>query len=152
MTKEELIKKIDSKLKLIRNERNFTQDRMAEILGMSKKTLVQIEKGRGSLGWSGSVVVCSLFKDSEILKMTIGEDISDIISSIAFGHTENNYTQTMGGKLWWNTVDENTYFKIQKNQVSNHYRILNSEDKRICSSFDIDYIKTRFNELTKSKN
>ena len=95
LTKEELIEKINSKLKLIRNERNFTQDRMAEILGMSKKTLIQIEKGRGSLGWSGSVVVCSLFKDSEILKMTIGEDISDIISSIAFGYTENNYTQTM---------------------------------------------------------
>ena len=147
MTKEEFIEKIDSKLKLIRNERSFTQDRMAEILGMSKKTLVQIEKGRGSLGWSGSVIVCALFKDSEILKMTIGEDMNDIISSIAFGHAEGNYTKTMGGKVWWNTIEEISNFRIQQNQISNHYRILNSKDERICSSFDIEYIKLRFKEL-----
>lgn len=151
MTKEEFIEKINSKLKLIRNERNFTQNRMAEILGMSKKTLVQIEKGRASLGWSGSVVVCTLFKDSEILKMTIGEDISDIISSIAFGYTEGNYIKTMGGKLWWNTIEENSNFRIQQNQISNHYRILNSKNERLCSSFDIEYIKHRFEELTNYK-
>src|SRR3712207_9282403 len=59
MNRNEFIEKIDSKLKLIRNEKEFSQDKMSEILGISKKTLVQIEKGRASLGWSGAVVVRS---------------------------------------------------------------------------------------------
>lgn len=150
MTKDEFIKLIDSKLKLIRNENNFTQDRMAEILGISKKTLVQIEKERASLGWSGAVVLCTLFKDSEILKMILGEDVSDIISSIAFGHYDKKYTKTLGGKIWWKTLKEQNSFKIQQNQISNHYRILNSKDERICSSFDIEYIEMRFEELLKN--
>ncbi|ELC8441386.1 transcriptional regulator [Clostridium perfringens] len=147
MNKEDFIEKINSKVKLIRSENNFTQDRMAEIIGISKKTLVQIEKGRGSLGWSGSVVVCTLFKDSEILKMALGEDIFDIISSLAFGHSEGNYSKTLGGKIWWNTIEETPIFKIQKNQVSGHYRILNNNDERVCSSFDFNYIKSRYDEL-----
>ncbi|CDI48900.1 helix-turn-helix domain-containing protein [Clostridium tetani] len=55
MNREEFIKKIDEKLKLIRNEKGFTQDKMAEIIGISKKTLVQIEKGRVSIGWTDAV-------------------------------------------------------------------------------------------------
>lgn len=147
MTKEEFIEKIDSKLKLIRNEQNYTQDKMAEILGISKKTLVQIEKGRGSLGWSGVVVVCFLFKDSEVLRITIGEDVEDMVMSFAFGKYEGNYIKTMGGKLWWSEVEKKENYRLQQNIISGHYRILDEEDKRICSSFDIDYIRARLMEL-----
>lgn len=147
MDKEIFIEKINSKVKLIRNENNFTQDRMAEVIGISKKTLIQIEKGRGSLGWSGSIVVCTLFNNSDILKMSLGEDISDIIISLAFGCSEVNYSKTLGGKIWWNTIEENSLLKIQKNQVSGHYRILNNENERVCSSFDFNYIKSRYDEL-----
>ncbi|MFD3157210.1 helix-turn-helix transcriptional regulator [Haloimpatiens sp. FM7330] len=149
MTKEQFIEKINSKLKLIRNEKNYTQDRMAEIIGISKKTLVQIEKGRASLGWSGAIVVCFLFKDSEILKMTVGNDIEDMLISLAFGKSERNYSKTMGGKIWWRDIKKKSNYKIQQNNISGHYRILDENNQRICSSFDEDYINSRLIELSK---
>src|SRR3712207_6908088 len=36
MNRNEFIEKIDSKLKLIRNEKEFSQDKMSEILGISR--------------------------------------------------------------------------------------------------------------------
>ena len=101
MTRDEFIKKVDEKVKLIRNEKEFTQDKMAEILGISKKTLVQIEKGRASLGWTVAIAVCTIFKDSEILQITFGGDPQDIILSLAFDNYEGNYDRTLGGKIWW---------------------------------------------------
>lgn len=147
LNREEFISKIDLRLKLIRNEKNFSQDKMAEIMGISKKTLVQIEKGRGTLGWSGAVVVCSLFKDSEILQMILGEDIEDIIRSLAFGKSDVNYIKTMGGKIWWRSVELKVGYKLQQNIISGHYRILDNEDRRITSSFDKEYIDKRLKEL-----
>ncbi|MCY6485757.1 helix-turn-helix domain-containing protein [Clostridium aestuarii] len=147
MNREEFIKKIDSKIKLIRNERNYTQDKMAEIIGISKKTLIQIEKERGSLGWTGAVAVCSIFKDSEILQMTLGGDAQDIILSLAFDKYEENYTITMGGKIWWDEILAKGEYRVQKNIISNHYRILNKGDRRICYSFDSEYINKRLDEL-----
>jgi DNA-binding XRE family transcriptional regulator len=147
MTREEFVEKVDSKLKLIRNEKNYTQDRMAEILGISKKTLVQIEKERGTLGWSGAVVACSLFKDSEVLQMTLGEDLEDIMISLAFGKSEGNRMKTMGGKVWWRDVEAQDSYKLQQNIISSHYRIIDNENRRICSSFDKEYMCRRINEL-----
>ncbi|MTI68154.1 MAG: helix-turn-helix domain-containing protein [Firmicutes bacterium] len=147
MDRSEFIKKIDSKLRLIRNENDFTQDKMAEIIGVSKKTLVQIEKGRTSIGWTGAVAVCTIFKDSEILQMTLGGDLQDIILSLAFDKYEESYKNTMGGKIWWNDIDIRDDFKIQQNLVSKHFRILDNKNRRVCFSFDEQYIKKRLEEL-----
>lgn len=147
MKREDFIKKLDEKMKLIRNEKGFTQDKMAEIIGISKKTLVQIEKGRGSLGWTGAVAVCTLFKDSEILHITFGGDPQDMILSLAFDNYEGKYEVTMGGRIWWRDIASKGTYKIQQNIISKHYRILDGQDRRVCSSFDIDYIKRRLKEL-----
>ena len=66
MDRNEFIRKADEKLKLVRTEYGYNQEKMADILGLSKKTLVQIEKGRSSLGWSGAVVLCTIFERSEV--------------------------------------------------------------------------------------
>lgn len=147
MTREEFINKADEKLKIIRTEKDLTQDKMANILGISKKTLVQIEKGRGSLGWSGTVTLCTIFKDSEILQVTFGGDAADIILSLAFQGYENNCEKTMGGKVWWNQIYQKDKYRLQQNIISKHYRILDDMDRRICSSFDIEYIEKRMEEL-----
>lgn len=147
MNRDEFVKKVDDKLKLIRNESDYTQDKMAEILGISKKTLVQIEKGRASLGWTGAVALCSLFKDSEILEMVFGGQPQDIILTLAFNSYEGNFGKTMGGKVWWMDIESRNGFKIQQNIISKHYRILDSEDRRICSSFEYEYVKKRLSEL-----
>lgn len=47
---------------------------MAHELGISKKTLVGIEKGRSSLGWTGSAALCLLFGDSETLRRGLSCD------------------------------------------------------------------------------
>ncbi|AKL95910.1 transcriptional regulator [Clostridium aceticum] len=147
MNRDEFIKKVDAKLKLIRNEKNFTQDKMAEVIGMSKKTLVQIEKERSTLGWTGAVAVCSIFKHSEVLQMTFGGDPQDIILSLAFSNHEHSYETTLGGKVWWRDVEKTDKYRVQQNIISKHYRILDRQDRRICSSFEIEYIKKRLEEL-----
>ncbi len=42
MNKKEFVEFMDSKLKLVRTEYGLTQDKMALVLGISKKTLVEI--------------------------------------------------------------------------------------------------------------
>jgi len=149
MTREEFVKKIDEKAKLIRTEIGFTQDKMAEVLGISKKTLLQVEKERGSLGWTTAVALCTIFKDSEILDSTFGGERLGIILSLAFENYEENYEKTRGGKIWWQDVEAKGKYKIQQNLISKHYRILDDLDRRISSSFELEYIKERLKELCK---
>ncbi|MBK1813383.1 helix-turn-helix transcriptional regulator [Clostridium sp. YIM B02505] len=148
MTREEFIKKVDEKLKLIRTEKGYTQDKMAEILGISKKTLVQVEKERASLGWAVAVATCVIFKNSEILELTFGGDIDEIIVSLSFKNEERKYTPTLGGKIWWNDLKNEKGYTIQQNIISSHYRILDINKRRICYSFEKEYIDKRFEELT----
>ncbi|MFL0195366.1 helix-turn-helix transcriptional regulator [Clostridium sp. WILCCON 0269] len=147
MTREEFIKIVDSKVKLIRNEKGYTQDKMSDVLGISKKTLVQIEKGRCSLGWTTAIAACTIFKDSEILQLAFGGEAEDIILSLAFNGYEKAYEKTLGGNIWWRDIEFNGIYKIQQNIISKHYRILNDKDRRICSSFELDYIRKRLNGL-----
>ena len=149
MNKNEFIKKVDEKIKLIRNERSFTQDKMAEILGISKKTLLQVEKHRGTLGWTTTVAVCTIFKDSEILQLAFGGDPREIILSLAFTNYQEKYGRTFGGKVWWKDIKILGKYKIQQNIISQHYRILDGADRRICYSFEISYIYARLEELNK---
>ena len=149
MNREEFITKCNEKLKLIRTEYGFPQEKAAHILGLSKKTVVEIEKGRSSLGWTGSVALCAIFSSSEILSATFGGKPTDIIMALAFEGNEPVYPKTMGGKVWWRTVEERNGYKIQQNIISQHYRILDAEDRRICSSFEPSIIKERFAEVGK---
>ncbi|MCT4595889.1 MAG: helix-turn-helix domain-containing protein [Anaeromicrobium sp.] len=148
MTREDFIKITDGKVKLIRNEFNYTQDKMAQILGISKKTLIQVEKGRSSLGWTTSVALCTLFKDSEIIQMVFGGSVEGLLLTLAFDNYDANYPKTLGGKLWWKHIEDKSGHKIQQNIISSHYRILDEQDRRISSSFDLEYIKDQFEKLT----
>ncbi|HWQ40678.1 MAG TPA: helix-turn-helix domain-containing protein [Desulfosporosinus sp.] len=147
MTRLDFIKIASEKLKLIRIESGYTQDKMAEIMGISKKTLVQIEKDRSTLGWAGAVTLCTIFSNSEVLEMTFGGEPQDIILSLAFTDYERN-KKTLGGKVWWTNIKLMDEFRIQQNIISKHYRILDGQDRRICSSFNYEHIKKRLQELS----
>lgn len=147
MTKNEFIQRINEKIKLIRTEYDYTQDKMAEILGISKKTLVEIEKGRSSFSWAGAVTVAVLFNDSQIVQMSFGGDTLDLIKTISFTNYNENYPETMGGKIWWRLVKEQLGFKIQQNIITQHYRLLDSNNRRVCSSTDLNYINKRLAEM-----
>lgn len=147
MTRLEFIKKIDEKVRLIRTEKGYTQDKMSETLGISKKTLVQVEKERSSLGWAVSIAVCVIFKDSEILELTFGGNIEDIILSLSFSNVEQKYMPTLGGRIWWKDIEIKNGYTSQQNIISSHYRILDSKLRRVCFSFEVEYINKRMKEL-----
>ncbi|MBR4404624.1 MAG: helix-turn-helix transcriptional regulator, partial [Clostridiales bacterium] len=83
MKREEFIKTVSSKLKLIRTEYGITQEAMSEMLGISKKTLVETEKGRRELSWTEVIAVVTVFEKSEVLKGITGGDASDVIHALA---------------------------------------------------------------------
>lgn len=144
MTREEFIEICNKKLKLIRAEYSFSQEKQAKILGISKKTLVEIEKGRSSLGWTGSVALCTIFSQSEVIQSTFGGNPQEIIQALSFENSAEGYPKTMGGKVWWTDVLSENGYKIQQNFISHHYRLLDSENNRLISSFDYNEI---LNEL-----
>jgi DNA-binding XRE family transcriptional regulator len=141
MNREDFIKVMDGKIKLIRTEYGLTQDKMALILGISKKTLIEIEKNRKSMGWTGSVALASIFSDSSILQDTMGGELSDIIIAVAFKDINVNYPQTLGGKIWWRVILEKNGYRIQQNIFSRHYRLLDQKNRRIYASFCLDETK-----------
>ncbi len=141
MNKEEFSKKMSSLLKLIRTEYVLTQDEMAIILGISKKTLVETEKGRRLLSWTESVALASVFSSSNILQNEFGGELNDMIHALAFQDMHVQYPDTMGGKVWWRSVKETDGYVIQQNMISHHYRLLNQEKQRMYSSFAYEDIE-----------
>jgi DNA-binding XRE family transcriptional regulator len=136
MNKEEVITHMAQYIKLVRLESGYTQEKMAEILGISKKTLVQIEKGRISPAWYTVVTICALFRDSEILRIQFGDDALDTLTNLARQHVEYRKERTMGGKVWWKEIQRMSSFRLQQNIISQHYRILDDDDYRWYSTFD----------------
>ena len=148
MTRDEFVNTVNSKLKLVRTEYGLTQDKMAVILGISKKSLVESEKGRRPLGWTEAVALASIFDKSTILKDALGEDYKEMVSALALRDVEITYPSTMGGKVWWREVKSRDGYKIQQNIISNHYRLLDAQDRRLISSFDINVIEEYLNTVT----
>lgn len=136
MERDEFIRNVSSRLKLIRTEYGITQEVMSGILGISKKTLVETEKGRRDLSWTEVIAVVSVFEKSEVLQGLTGGEAGDIIHALAFEDRHIQYPPTMGGKVWWRVIDEKDGIKLQQNYVTGHYRLLDSNDCRLISSFD----------------
>lgn len=147
MDRTAFIREMDIHLKLVRTEYGYTQEMMATILGLSKKTLVEIEKGRSSLGWMGAVAFVSLFSDSRILSGLLGGEASDMVKALAFEGRKPCFFPTMGGHIWWRTVEETEKWRIQQNIISNHFRALDNRDRRIICGFDFDHVRARCVEL-----
>ena len=136
MKREEFIKTVSGKLKLIRTEYGITQEAMSEMLGISKKTLVETEKGRRELSWTEVIAVASVFEKSEVLQGIMGGEASDVIHALAFEDRHIQYPPTMGGKVWLRVIDEKDGIRLQQNYVTGHYRLLDENDCRLISSFD----------------
>ena len=147
MTKDQFILEMNHQVKLVRTEYGFTQETMATALGLSKKTLVEIEKGRSSLGWMGAVAFVSVFSDSQILSRLLGGEAKDMVLALAFENLKPTYPKTMGGKVWWRYVESVGPYKIQQNLISQHYRALDAENGRVYSSFDLGAVKAYLEQL-----
>lgn len=148
MNKETVIDLISKNVRLIRLDRGYSQEKMATVLGISKKTLVQVEKERTSIGWTNAVVVCALFKDSQILKHILGEEPFEVIETLAHDGMNTPKVKTLGGKMFWNEIAKKGKFRVQQNMISQHFRILDDSEYRWYSTFEEEDVMNRFHELT----
>ena len=151
MTRDEIIMQVSEKLRLIRTEAGYTQDKMAEIIGVSKKTLVQIEKGRVLANWSTAVSICALFRETETVQFLFGNEPLEVLETVAREGIDICKTKTFGGRIWWKVVSKKNGYILQQNILSKHYRILDERNYRIFSSIDEKLSRQRFKELTKNE-
>ncbi|MFC3211237.1 helix-turn-helix transcriptional regulator [Planomicrobium okeanokoites] len=150
MNQEELIDIVSQKIRLIRLEKELSQEEMAKILGISKKTLIQIEKGRVAAGWNVVVTCVALFEESEILQNGLGEDSLEVVRLVTFNNIEQPVMKTMGGKIWWKEVEKRGEFKLQQNVVSQHFRIIDDSNYRWFSSFEMEEVLLHLKYLEKN--
>ena len=144
MNREELIRLCDSQLLHVRNELSYSQTTMAHALGLSKKTLVDIEKGRRSLGWSGAVALIALFPASQSLTQAFSPNSPlDLAQALMLDGHETTGRVTHGGG-WWARVEGNEHYTIEQNVVSQHYRLVDSDRRRIASSLSYEEIYTSY--------
>ena len=153
MTKKEFAAALDSALKAVRKEYGFTQEKMAAVLGISKKTLVEIEKGRSSLGWTGAAAFAAIAQllrlvaiFGGILQAQFGGDLDDLVEALAFAEAEPQYPKTMGGRVWWREIWKEKGYRIQQNVVSGHFRLLDRENRRLMASFTLERVLERLKE------
>lgn len=151
MTREEIILQVSDKLRLIRTEAGYTQDKMAEIVGISKKTLVQIEKGRALANWATVVSVCALFRETETVQFLFGNEPLEVLETVAREGIDVRKRKTFSVRIWWKQLAKKNGYVLQQNILSKHYRIIDSQHYRIFSSFDESYSRMRFKELTDGK-
>ncbi|MFJ7827955.1 helix-turn-helix transcriptional regulator [Psychrobacillus sp. NPDC096623] len=151
MDKEYVIQLISLRIRMIRLEKGYSQDKMAEILGISKKTLVQIEKERILAGWTIVIAVCALFRDSEILQSVLGDEPLEVIETLVHDGVDRPKDKSMGGRVWWKDIKSKGDFRLQQNVISQHYRILDDKNYRWFSSFDEEEAIIRLNELFKTE-
>ena len=147
MTKDEIIRLISERMRLIRVEVDYTQDKMAEIIGISKKTLVQIEKERNEASWTTVVAVVSLFRETLTVQTLCGGDPLEVIETVSREQIDYRKEKMLGGKMWWNDIISEKGYTLQQNMISQHYRILDDDRYRIFSSLDEDVSQQKFKEL-----
>lgn len=147
MTRDEIILKVSEKMRVIRTEAGYTQDKMAEIIGVSKKTLVQIEKGRAAAGWSVVITVCAIFRENETVRFLFGNEPLEVLETVAREGIDYRKEKTLGGKIWWKEVAKKNGLLLQQNMISQHFRIIDEDHFRLFSSFEEEEANARFEEL-----
>lgn len=119
----------------LRKAVNMTLDEMALTIGLSKKTLIQIEKGRNPLKWAEAVTFVSIFNEHDIVKSVFGDEANEIIQSIAIQKSPKRQLKTMGGESWWKSIASKEGFRLQQHKISRHFRILDKENYRVYFSY-----------------
>jgi DNA-binding XRE family transcriptional regulator len=143
-TKETFDRMISEKLRLIRTEARLNQEQLAETIGISKKTLVQVEKERKTLGFTASALVGLLFRNSEIVQAMFGDSIVEIIDLIAFHGINSDAAgdslewiqeakmkaryKSTGQRVWWKDEKAGKAYTLQSHILTGHLRIVDNEN------------------------
>jgi DNA-binding XRE family transcriptional regulator len=143
-----LIALCNEKLRLVRSEVGYSQDRMATTLGLSKKTLLEIEKGRVSLGWTGCVALCALFRHSEILGTTLACDPYELVMALAETEYKPKPESPITSFLWSSAYTHEGY-RIDQNLITQHFRLFSPSGELLAASFSLDDLKEQIPDITK---
>ena len=146
MNKQDLIKIVSQNMKLLRAEYNYSQQAMANTIGLSKKTYIQIEKERLLLSWTATCASCAVFRNSKLLGMALGEDPASLVETLAH---EDCYTyEDIDNRnyLFWDVILENSDYSIQKNVITERYKIVDKNGKNVFSSFSLDKVNAVYND------
>jgi DNA-binding XRE family transcriptional regulator len=122
-------------LEELRKKEHMTLEEMAYVIGLSKKTLIQIEKNRSKLKWPEAVTFISVFSDTDLVKSLFGDEVLDIVQSIAIQKPARRQLKTLGGESWWNTIESKEGWRLQQHKISRHFRILDQENYRIYFTY-----------------
>lgn len=142
MTREAFIALCDRKEKLVRNELGYSQEKMSSLLGVSKKTLVEIEKWRSSLGWQGAVTLCTLFANTREITLAFGTDIPAFLRAMT---EDAAYLEPVNSPYAiWNTILQLDGVTIEQNTASQLYR-LRADGKTLAASFELAELRKRCN-------
>lgn len=140
MTREAFIALCDRKEKLVRNELGYSQEKMSSLLGVSKKTLVEIEKWRSSLGWQGAVTLCTLFANTREITLAFGTDIPAFLQAMT---EDAAYLQPIiSPYAVWNTILQLGDKTIEQNTASQLYR-LRAGGETLAASFELAELRKR---------
>jgi DNA-binding XRE family transcriptional regulator len=89
--KEELVSKMTENLRLLRNKLGLTQDVLAEKVGISRQTLVNIENKKRKMSWNNFLVLLTVFRAES--------STSDLLNHFGIYTTElNRYLTSPGNK------------------------------------------------------
>lgn len=146
MDKQAFTETLQAKFKMVRTEAGYTQDSMSHTIGLSKKTLVQIEKERILPNWTTCISLCALFRNSEVLTNTFSGDPLELAQVISRGH--GVYSNYESESVYWEDIDSKNGFKLQFNKVNKVYRVINDENLPVHASYIEREIRTYFNKQT----
>ncbi len=146
MDKQDFIETLQSKFKMVRTEAGYTQDSMSHTIGLSKKTLVQIEKERILPNWTTCISLCALFRNSEVLTNTFSGDPLELAQVISRGHCV--YPLYESEKVYWETLETRSGYALQFNKGNKIYRVLNDQNQPVHASYIEREIRTFFNKQT----
>ena len=132
MDKKSFVQVLQKKMKMVRTEAGYTQDTMSETVGLSKKTLVQIEKERILPNWTTCLAICALFRDSQVLINSFGGDPLEIAQQLSRGIRA--YPDDESESLYWETLDTKDSLLIEYNKKNELYRVSRHMPKPLFTS------------------
>lgn len=140
LEKEQFITKATSIVKDVRLALSLSQEVMAELIGMSKKTYVQVEMGRRRLSWAESVSFCCCFKSQKIIKDTFVDDPCTLAENITSDEAKPS-TGSGARSYWWVEITRGHNFFVQQNIMTGQYKILDLFGNVVLTTSSIDVIK-----------
>ncbi|ABZ83916.1 helix-turn-helix domain protein [Heliomicrobium modesticaldum Ice1] len=138
---------VSEKLREIRTEADLTQDKMAESIGISKKTLVDVEKGRKTLGFTAAALTALLFRRGETVQSLFGDMTIDVIEFVSRRANSRAWYKTLGGRVWWTEECRQGPFIVQKHLFTPYYRIIDKDHYLHYYSMNREETYKRLTEL-----